>query len=459
LIDNFRYIAKVIVMMLCVHCNTYRPEGEGPCPYCGGPASAWPAHGANGSDGNGFFSTGSGHTTVAMPPLGASFGAGSGAGAGTGTEWQAQSLSNYQPYQSYQQGLGNGESGGSSAINYPTAGPGGPDVSYPALSTPGFSVPSAVNGAESFSAPLWGQNQLPQPGGATEAVSQEPFPPGQQQFPGTYPGIEGMLAQQQTGPQPLLQGQGQQTMAMLPVLYQDPANPSTQSLILIPQAQGQGINTGALLPFGQQMPGPPIAGIPTEEEALYIPPMYTKPRPIIPRYRAISGFLSFMIVILLLCSGATYYAKVTGKLAFLGQLVGVTPPNVVATPVPNLPDPKASENGPAYGIISSATTAPSVDPKTGIALQPSQVFKPGQTVYLTYSVHAQKAGTVTVKWYTNGLLYQVLSKATPDPKGGSWTGVSMMRFTQPLEGMIELYWNDTGKQPQLAIRLYFVVRP
>ncbi|WP_052891108.1 hypothetical protein [Thermogemmatispora carboxidivorans] len=440
-------------MMLCVHCNTYRPEGEGPCPYCGGPA---PANGAN-SGGSGFFSAGSGHTTVAMPPLGASFGTGPGPGIGTGTEWQAQSLSSYQPYQ--QQGLGSLGNGGGSGVNYPSVGSGGSDVSYPALSTPGFSSPGAMSGTDGISAPLWGQNQSLPPGEATEAVSQEPFPAGQQQFPGAYPGFEGMSVQQQTGPQPPLQGQGQQTMAMLPVLYQDPANPSTQSLILIPQVQDQRTNTGALLPFNQQVPGPPIAGIPTEEEALYIPPMYTKPRPIIPRYRAISGFLSFVIVILLLCSAATYYAKVTGKLSFLGQLVGAAPPNVAATPVPNLPDPKASENGPAYGIISSATTAPSVDPKTGIALQPSQVFKPGQTIYLTYSVHAKKAGTVTVKWYTNGLLYQVLSKATPDSKGGSWTGVSMMRFTQPLEGMVELYWNDAGKQPQLAIRLYFVVRP
>ncbi|WP_069803331.1 hypothetical protein [Thermogemmatispora onikobensis] len=442
-------------MMLCVHCNTYRPEGEGPCPYCGGPAPA-PANGANSSNGSGFFSAGSGHTTVAMPPLGASFGTAPGPGIGTGTEWQAQSLESYQPYQ---QGLGNLGNGGSPGANYPPVASSGSDVSYPAVSTPGFSSPGAMNATDGVSVPLWGQNQLLQPGGASEAIPQEPFPTDQQQFPGAYPGFEGMAVQQQTGPQPPLQGQGQQTMAMLPVLYQDPANPSTQSLILIPQVQDQRINTGALLPFNQQVPGPPIAGIPTEEEALYIPPMYTKPRPIIPRYRAISGFLSFVIVILLLCSAATYYAKVTGKLAFLGQLVGAAPPNVAATPIPNLPDPKASETGPAYGIISSATTAPSVDPKTGIALQPSQAFKPGQTIYLTYSVHAKKAGTVTVKWYTNGLLYQVLSKATPDPKGGSWTGVSMMRFTQPLEGMVELYWNDAGKQPQLAIRLYFVVRP
>ncbi len=350
-------------------------------------------------------------------------------------------------------GLGSGVNySGASAIP-------GSDVSYPALSSPGFSY-AGLSSPGTSTMPFWSQGQSGQ-SGASEAVPQEPFPAGQQQFPAAPLGESNNGQGQQTGfhnlQQAQGQGQGQQTMAMLPVLYQDPANPSTQSLILIPQAQG--VSTGALLPLSQQVPGPPIAGIPTEEEALYIPPMYTKPRPVIPRYRAISGFLSFVIVMLLLCSGAAYYAKVTGKLAFLGQLVGMTPPNLQATPIPNLPDPKPSESGPAYGVISSATTAPSVDPKTGIALQPSQVFKPGQTIYLTYSVHAKKAGTVTVKWYTNGLLYQVLSKNTPDPKGGSWTGVSMMRFTQPLEGMVELYWNDTGKPPQLAIRLYFVVRP
>nr|BBH94009.1 hypothetical protein KTA_22080 [Thermogemmatispora argillosa] len=441
-------------MMLCVHCNTYRPEGEGPCPYCGGPASAWPANGVSGNPGSGIFSTGSGHTTVAMPPLGSSFAAPS--GSGTGTEWQAQSLSSYQAYQQSGQA---GQPGPGSGVNYPGASAAtGSDVSYPALSSPGFSY-AGLSGSGTATVPFGSQSQSPL-SGTGEAVPQEPFPPSQQQFPAAP--LNGSNGQgQQTGFHDPLQaqgqGQGQQTMAMLPVLYQDPANPSTQSLILIPQAQG--VNTGALLPLSQQVPGPPIAGIPTEEEALYIPPMYTKPRPVIPRYRAISGFLSFIIVMLLLCSGAAYYAKVTGKLAFLGQLMGMAPPSLQATPIPNLPDPKPSENGPAYGVISSATTAPSVDPKTGIALQPSQVFKPGQTIYLTYSVHAKKAGTVTVKWYTNGLLYQVLSKNTPDPKGGSWTGVSMMRFTQPLEGMVELYWNDTGKPPQLAIRLYFVVRP
>jgi hypothetical protein len=286
-----------------------------------------------------------------------------------------------------------------------------------------------------------------QPSAAVPA-GQEPFPTDQQAFAAG-------VAQQPFGQGP--------AMSMLPVPYQDAsagaAAGTTQSLILLPP--GQTLQTGALLPALQQsqVPGPPIAGIPTEEEALYIPPMYTRPRPIIPRYRAISGLISFVLVMLLLCGGAAYYARASGKFAFVGQLFGVAPPNLPATPPAHLPDPKASENGPAYGIISSATTAPSVDPKTGIALQPGQVFKPGQTIYLTYSVHAKKAGTVTVKWYTNGLLYQVLSKSTPDGKGGSWTGVSMMRFLQPLEGMIELYWSDgTAGQPQLAIRLYFVVR-
>jgi hypothetical protein len=382
-------------MILCAHCHTYRPDGEGPCPYCGGAAVA--TGGSNGA---------SSDAAVSLPSPGPSL-----PGA-SGTEWSTQSLMGY-----WQQAGGTGVSGLTGAAERGSGGLG-------------------ASGA-------WPSSLTP------EATPQVSFPGSEQQSFAS--GLPTPALSQEAG------------ASLLPMPYQPAAGNgkgqgSTQSLVLFPP--GQAFNSTALLPLVQQpqMPGAPIAGIPMEEGALYIPPMYTKPRPLIPRYRAISGLISFVVVILLLCSGAAYYARVTGKFAVIGQLFGMAPPSIAATPVPHLPDPKADETGPAYGIISSATTAPSVDPKTGIALQPSQIFQPGQTVYLTYSVHAKKAGTVTVKWYTNGLLYEVLSKDTPDPKGGSWTGVSSMRFMQPLEGMIELYWNDAGQQPQLAIRLYFVVR-
>ena len=35
---------------------------------------------------------------------------------------------------------------------------------------------------------------------------------------------------------------------------------------------------------------------PEEYEVTYIPPLYTNPRPLIPRYRIISGFLSVLIM-------------------------------------------------------------------------------------------------------------------------------------------------------------------
>src|SRR5207237_10787863 len=51
-----------------------------------------------------------------------------------------------------------------------------------------------------------------------------------------------------------------------------------------------------------------------EHGAIYIPPIYIKPRAIIPRYRIISGFLSVLIVFAFLCTGAGYYAKASGQL-------------------------------------------------------------------------------------------------------------------------------------------------
>ncbi len=221
-------------------------------------------------------------------------------------------------------------------------------------------------------------------------------------------------------------------------------DPSTGETLLLPVPTH---NVGSLAPSELRYPVSP-----DEDESIHIPPMYTKPRAIIPRYRIISGLLSVLIVFTVLCTGGGYLAKVSGRLAFLDQLWGdARPQNLPATASHALPDPSPNPiYGPAKNIINSASTASKIDPQTDIALQPTNVFSPGQVIYLTYSVHPKSVGVVVLKWYTNGLLYKtVTSPPISDAKNGKVT----MQFPQPVEGKVELYWND-----QLAIALFFVVR-
>jgi len=208
----------------------------------------------------------------------------------------------------------------------------------------------------------------------------------------------------------------------------------------------------AILPIPMQNLSALVAALPEEAGAIYVPPMYTKPRPVIPRYRAISGLLSVLIVAVLFCVGTGYYVKASGKLTALGQLYGMVPPPNV-TPMATVPlrdPPTAQQTGPAYGIINSATTTSRINSQH-VAQQQDTVFKPGQPIYLTYSVQHPKApGVVGIKWYTNGLFYQ---SSTTKTINGAITGYTEEVYVQPAEGMVELYWNN-----QLAIRLYFVVR-
>jgi hypothetical protein len=181
--------------------------------------------------------------------------------------------------------------------------------------------------------------------------------------------------------------------------------------------------------------------------------MYTKPRAIIPRYRAISGLISVLVVFALLCAGTTYYAKATGKLSFLHQVIGdARPANVKPTPTIMLPPPQtANQFGPAATIITSAATASTIDKTTAQPLNETTQFKAGDTIYLTYSVHPKAPGTVTVKWYTNNNLYE---ESKPIPVADAVSGYVPIQYSQAAEGTVELYWND-----QLAMRLFFVVEP
>lgn len=229
----------------------------------------------------------------------------------------------------------------------------------------------------------------------------------------------------------------QQRQAMLPALYQPPlgAMPPT----------GQ-----ALIPLQEQSVGDIQASLP--ENATYIAPMYTKPRALIPRYRAVSGLLSVIIVALLFCGGLGYYAKTSGKLTAFAQMAGVVPPpNAHLTPTPPLPTPATPQiTGPAYSIINSATTTDRLNSQH-VAVAQNNVFRPGETIYLTYSVQRPKTpGIVTIKWYTNNVFYV---QSQTQQINVAINGYTTEQFSMPVEGKVELYWNN-----ELAITLFFVVK-
>lgn len=235
-----------------------------------------------------------------------------------------------------------------------------------------------------------------------------------------------------------------QRQAMLPVPYQggaslQPFYPQGVPMQMIPAQD-----------ISHLLPALP------EEEAVYIPPMYTKPRPIVPRYRAISGLISFLIVVMVLCGGVVYYAKASGKLDAIGSFIsGNTnkPANLQASQV-NIPDPKnVIDHGPAYMIIPSATTTLNVDHY--VPRETDVIFKPGQTFYLTYSVHQPPGpGKVHIKWYSNGQFYrEMFSEPITITAKQDINGDTSMSYTLPSSGSVEIYWNN-----DLALRLYFAVR-
>jgi hypothetical protein len=197
-----------------------------------------------------------------------------------------------------------------------------------------------------------------------------------------------------------------------------------------------------------------VPAIPDGEGPIHVPAMYTKPRAIIPPYRAISGLISVIIVSILLCVGAGFYAKATGKLGFfLHQVYGdAKPDNIKTAQSSTLPIPHAIPTfGPASQIINSAATAAKIDQTTAQPQVPANEFKVGDTIFLTYSVHPKSPGVVTARWFTNNNFYQI-STSTPIKDASS--GYFPMQYLQPAEGKVELYWNG-----QLAVTLFFVVEP
>lgn len=205
-----------------------------------------------------------------------------------------------------------------------------------------------------------------------------------------------------------------------------------------------------------QLGGAMIPAQPTADGPIYVPPMYTKPRAIIPRYRIISGLISFIVVIGLLCVGGIYYARATGKLTFLRQMISPQYQSIPSSPPALLPTPTVNTvPGPASNVINSVATASTIDPNSGYPKTATNRFTVNQKVYLTYSVHSNKAGAIIVKWYTNGNVYLISRQTAGPPKGSNgFNGNTDEIFAVPTQGMVEIYWND-----QLAARLYFVVEP
>ncbi|WP_151755240.1 hypothetical protein [Dictyobacter vulcani] len=289
----------------------------------------------------------------------------------------------------------------------------------------------------------WQADPNPMPSWQQPSGTQNPLPSWQQQPTG------------QTGPQNNDARSNQQ--AMLPVPYQGGmelqpgGRQPTISLQLVPQQAVEHL-----------LPAEPLS-----PDVVHVPPMFTKPRPIVPKYRVISGLLSVIIVTVLLCTGAGYYAKASGTWdRMVAIYTGGPTVHDVPTSKVKIQDPPAltaKDSGPAQAIIPSASLTLNVDKN----LQPIQgqqvIFMPDQQFYLTFSAQPQQGqqGKVTTKWYTNNKPY--ISKPVQDrsnkdiiikydPQRIQNFDITM-QFHNQLSGYVEIYWND-----QFARRLYFAVR-
>ena len=238
--------------------------------------------------------------------------------------------------------------------------------------------------------------------------------------------------------------------SMLPVPYrggmelQPAGRQSTISLQLIPQQSIEHL-----------LPAEPF-----NPDIIHVPPTFTKPRPIVPTHRVISGFLSVLIVALLLCSGTGYYVKVSGTWDKLVSLYTGKSVQNIQTSSEKIPDPPpltAKDFGPAKNIIPSVSMALNIDANYQPVI-PQKIFKPNQNFYLTFSVQPLKgtSGHVIAKWYTNNQHYM----DTPydkvikyDPVNVDNFSISSIPFPNPTSGMVELYWNNVFAQ-----RYYFAIR-
>ncbi len=195
-------------------------------------------------------------------------------------------------------------------------------------------------------------------------------------------------------------------------------------------------------------------------ETVYIPPMYTKPRPVIARSRIINGILSILVMSLLLCAGSVYYANASGKVTAIQHLLGIIPPaNIRTTKSAQIADPPDKVDwGPAQKIIPIATTTLHVDPKSLTPRERDTIFQIGVPFYVTFTVIPPKLGSVVILWDMNGHFYY-RSVNSIDPKSHPFSnGDVQMTYFVATEGTAELDWVDASGKSQLAQRLYFAVR-
>ena len=243
---------------------------------------------------------------------------------------------------------------------------------------------------------------------------------------------------------------GENGQSLLPVPYQEQPNPHS----LVPLPAGFPTLSPNVRAVNSLVPA-----LPDQEAPIYVPPMYTNPRPIIPRYRAISGLISVIVVCALLCTGATYLAQVTGKLTPLEKFFGLYAPPSIASAGRPLPVPSAQQTpGPGNKVITSVGLGNSIDPQSHLVPIYSNQFNAGQTIYLTCSINTTKPGTIITKWYTNNNFYKELPQPVTDPKTQN-QGLFQMIYGQPAEGKVEVYWVDQQGNQQLAATLLFVVEP
>lgn len=238
--------------------------------------------------------------------------------------------------------------------------------------------------------------------------------------------------------------------SLLPVPYQGQPDAGSRALSLLPTSFPT-INPG-IPQVHSLLPALPDAN---QGAPLYVAPMYTKPRPIIPRYRAISGLISVIIVFSLLCAGAGYYAQVTGKLTFFEKLLGVYTPPSIGSMQNKLPVPSNQvvySNNAAAKIIDSVGISTSVN--HGLIPAMINQFTVGQPIYLVCGANVSKqAGVITIKWYANNNFYK-LSTSDPIKANQSVAAIFSTIYGLPTEGKAEVYWNN-----QLAATVLFVVEP
>jgi hypothetical protein len=389
--------------MFCTNCKQARVENETPCPHCGAPSpllqlSGIGQWGTNNSAGAWSASSFGLSNNSQMNSWGGpvSYEASS---LATEAQWGQGSMNQPMQQQSPSAGLG-GSWGGPSPI--PT--------------TPGHNLQEAIGSEQQWGVPSIPNASWPQMSPAASNQSMSAWPDH---------GAERPAASQ----------------ALLPVVYQEPqANDMRQSTVALQLIPQQAIEH--LLPE--------IAAAP---ETVYVPPLFTKPRPITPRYRVISGSLSVLIVALLLCGGVGYYAQSSGMLGRVVRMfTNQAPASVQTPPTHRLPDPPDKiDTGEGAQVIPSGTTTLHID-NGNLPLETDKVFTVNQAFYVTYTVQPPQDGQVSVKWYMNGQLYHV---ATSNVKSGKTSyGSQQMQYLIPTEGSVEIYWND-----QLAQRFYFVVQP